>query len=95
MAIIKYSISDLRDYSKKLTNEVESMSNALNNLNNLNTSIGTHWIGNDQKAYSATFTTKTTGLKAYLDMVQEISTNLNTAAEKYQSHEEEFDKALW
>lgn len=92
---IQYSISDLRDSSSKLLNEYSSMNAAVSNLNNVMNSISSHWIGNDQTAYTTQFSAYITSLKSYLSELQTIATNLKTAAEYYEEHEDEFSASLW
>lgn len=92
---IQYSISDLRDSSSKLLNEYSSMNAAVGNLNNLMSSISSHWVGDDQTAYIAQFSAKVTSLKSYLSELQTIAENLKTAAQYYEEHEDEFSAGLF
>lgn len=92
---IQYSISDLRDNSSKLLNEYSSMNAAVSNLNNVMSSISSHWSGDDQASYIALFSASVNSLKSYLSELQTIATNLKTAAQLYEDHENEFSVSLW
>lgn len=92
---IQYSISDLRDNSSKLLNEYSSMNAAVSNLNNVMSSISSHWSGDDQASYITLFSASINSLKNYLSELQTIATNLKTAAQLYEEHENEFNKNLW
>lgn len=92
---IQYSISDLRDNSSKLLNEYSSMNAAVSNLNNVMSSISSHWNGDDQASYIALFSASINSLKSYLSELQTIATNLKTAAQLYEDHENEFSTSLW
>ena len=92
---IQYSISDLRDNSSKLLNEYSSMNAAVSNLNNVMSSISSHWSGDDQASYTALFSASLNSLKSYLSELQTIATNLKTAAQLYEDHENEFSVSLW
>lgn len=92
---IQYSISDLNDSSSKLLNEYSSMNAAVSNLNNVMNSISTHWSGDDKASYIALFSAKLTSLKSYLSELETIATNLKTAAQYYEDHEDNFSASLW
>lgn len=92
---IQYSISDLRDNSSKLLNEYSSMNAAVSNLNNVMSSISSHWSGDDQASYIALFSASVNSLKSYLSELQTIATNLKDAAQLYEKHENDFSVSLW
>lgn len=92
---IQYSISDLRDNSSKLLSEYSSMNAAVSNLNNVMSSISSHWSGDDQASYIALFSASLNSLKSYLSELQTIATNLKDAAQLYEEHENDFSVRLW
>lgn len=92
---IQYSIEDLNNNSTSLLAEYNAMNDALNNLNNLTSSIGEHWKGTDSTVYIASLASSISTLNTYLTKFQAIANNLETAANCYQAHEDEYSKSLW
>lgn len=92
---IQYSVEDLRNSSTSLLNEYSTMSSALNNLSSLVNSIGEHWTGNDRTSYIAQLSSKIGTISNYLNKLQAIANNLETAADCYEKHEEQFSASLW
>lgn len=92
---IKYCTSDLKDNSTRVLKEYSTMSDALNNLNTLINNVSEHWTGNDKAAFIALLSEKINTLTKYLNELQTIATNLNTAADYYEKHEEYFSASLW
>ena len=89
--LIEYNIDDLRTNSSNLLKEHESMTESLNSLNDLTASFEQHWSGAAYTAYIGFFTDTISSLESYLDELNIIASNLNTAADYYKKHEEYYN----
>lgn len=95
MASISYNVDDLRNNSKNLLSEYGVMNDAVSALNDLTSSFTEHWSGDAQTAYLGFFSESIQSLSSYLAELQIIANNLNTAADYYEKHEENYSAPLW
>lgn len=92
---IKYNIDDLRDTSTDLLKCHETMNGALNDLNKLVDMINSDWVGEDRDTFIQLLDNDINAFTTYLNRLQIIANNLNTAAALYEKHEETYSAALW
>lgn len=92
---IQYNVEELRTNSEKLLTSHETMNNALSKLGSLVIMLNNHWKGDASEAYVGQLSEKIGTISRYLDELQIIANNLNTAADLYEKHEENYSASLW